>query len=197
MGFFNLFSGFFFGGLKLGGKGILYIFKYILSYTIPFIQYCAQICFDYLFNFNTIKAYINIDENIWMQTNMTLTYIQKTMPSIKPNNKIFLICLVLYFIITLSIFFNFVTIFFNPNCVYIFFAQNLILLISFIFYNGSEGFFNMLFASNNLQLFVVYFLIMIISLCIPKKFIISIILSVILIIANIFLLANLNFFGDI
>ena len=86
---------------------------------------------------------------------------------------------------------------YSSNCVYIFFAQNLILLISFIFYNGSEGFFNMLFASNNLQLFVVYFLIMIISLCIPKKFIISIILSVILIIANIFLLANLNFFGDI
>ena len=191
----NWFSGYFLKGIKLGGRGILSIFKYIFSYVILFIQYCAQVCLNYLFNFEILKKYINIDQNIWEQAKITISYFRKIMPPINPNYKIFLVCLVLYFLIILSIIFNFLTIFLNPNCAYIFFFQNLLLLISFFFYHGSEEFFNVLLTSDNFQIFIIFFLIMIVSICIPKKkIIISIFLSIILIIANIFLLANLNFF---
>jgi len=198
MGLMNWFTGYIFKGFKLGGKGILSVFKYIFSYIIPFIQYCAQTCFNYLFRFDTIKKYINIDQNILEQAKMILSYLKKMIPSINQNYKIFLTCLVLYFIIILSLIFNFLTIFLNPNCVYVFIFQNLLLLISFFFYYGSEEFFNILLTSDNLQIFIIIFFIMIVSIYVPKKnIIISIFLSVILIITNIFLLANLNFFENL
>lgn len=166
---FDIYFNYFLKGIKLGGRGILSIFKYIFSYAIPFIQYCAQICLNYLFNFEIIKKYINIDQNIWEQAKITVSYFRKIMPPVNPSYKIFFICLVLYFIIILSIVFNFLTIFLNPNCAYIFFFQNLLLLISFFFYHGSEEFFNILLTSDNFQIFIIFFLIMIVSIFIPKK----------------------------
>ena len=94
MGLMNWFTGYIFKGFKLGGKGILSVFKYIFSYIIPFIQYCAQTCFNYLFRFDTIKKYININQNILEQAKMILSYLKKMIPSINQNYKIFLTCLV-------------------------------------------------------------------------------------------------------
>ena len=175
-------------------KGIGYVIKYIFKNALSLVQFLAKNILNYLFGFRFINQYFNINEYISGQIKIVICYIQKKI-LFNANYKLFTLCLILYFLILISSIINFISVFSNPNSIYIFIFLNIILLLSFIFYNGSKDFFDILLIDDNINFFVIFFTVIFLSICIPKNFILSIPLSIILIFSNIYFLVNFKFIG--
>ena len=175
-------------------NGVGYVIKYIFKNALSLVQFLAKKILNYLFGFRFINQYFIINEYISGQIKIVIHYIQKKI-LFNANYKLFTFCLILYFLILISAIMNSILVFSSPNSVYIFIFLNIILLLSFIFYSGSKDFFDILLIDDNLNFFVVFFTVIFISICIPKNIILSIPLSIILILTNIFFLVNFKFTG--
>ena len=142
-----------------------------------------------------IKFYFNINENILQQIKIVIRYLQKKI-LLNANHELSYICYIIYMLSFISFGINFMTIFLSQNSVYILIFLNIIYLLSFIFYRGSEYFFELILIDSNLNFFVIFFAVIFISIYSPKNIILSTPLNIILIIFNIYLFFMLKFDND-
>ena len=141
-----------------------------------------------------IKNFFNIDinENVLQQTKIVIRYLHKKI-IFNANNKLFYACYIIYILSLISFMINFMTIFLSPNSVNILIFLNIIYLLSFIFCRGSEDFFELILIDDNLKFFVIFFVVIFISMLTPKNIILLTPLNIILIIFNIYLICVLKF----
>ena len=141
-----------------------------------------------------IKNFFNIDinENVLQQTKIVIRYLHKKI-IFNANNKLFYACYIIYILSLISFMINFMTIFLSPNSVNILIFLNIIYLLSFIFYRGSEYFFELILIDDNLKFFFIFFVVIFLSMLTPKNIILLTPLNIILIIFNIYLICVLKF----
>ena len=175
-------------------QGILdFLFDKIKSLFIHIIMIVRK-KLDFLL-FNNIKKIIFINNFFLTSIRNILLTMNIYMLSIKPNNFFFVVCLLIYITIWFAFLFNLSTIFINPsNSVNVLLLQNIILLMCSLFYNGSGWFLEISLNLEKLNFLIYFFLITIISIFLPKNYILHLFLIIILFISNLFILFNLVLF---
>ena len=175
-------------------QGILdFLFDKIKSLFIHIIMIVRK-KLDFLL-FNNIKKTIFINNFFLTSIRNILLTMNIYIPSIKPNSFFFVVCLLIYITIWFAFLFNLSTIFMNPsNSVNVLLLQNIILLMCSLFYNGSGWFLEISLNLEKLNFLIYFFLITIISIFLPKNYILHLFLIIILFISNLFILFNLVLF---
>ena len=175
-------------------QGILdFLFDKIKSLFIHIIMIVRK-KLDFLL-FNNIKKIIFINNFFLTSIRNILLTMNIYIPSIKPNSFFFVVCLLIYITIWFAFLFNLSTIFINPsNSVNVLLLQNIILLMCSLFYNGSGWFLEISLNLEKLNFLIYFFLITIISIFLPKNYILHLFLIIILFISNLFILFNLVLF---
>lgn len=177
-------------------NGVNILFEKINNYFIYFIKKILnriQNDLRVLTRSDKLREYLNIDEKNLTQIQEIIFYL-KMYIKIKPNLKWFFICIIVYGFCWLYILSNFIIVFILPsNFIYAFCFQSIVLLLCLILYYGSDEFFDVISIGENLVIFLIFILIILSSLFIPKKYLLSLFFNISLIAINIFLLINLNF----
>ena len=138
------------------------------------------------------KDMIKIDDNVLSEIYNNLLKIKIYIPDIESNYKLLFCFVFLYIFNTLYILTNIHNIIIFPSSFfYNLWFNNIFLLSCFVSYYGSVMFYDLFISKENLSVSVLFVLLMFVTILIPKKYIISLIFCVVLIILNILILINL------
>lgn len=179
--------------IKNGFNILFWNTEYYLKNAVGNIITTIQSQLRVLLRFDKIRKYIMNEENL-AQIQKILFYLDEITPYTKPSLMLFFICACIYCFCWIYIIANFIFMLFSPyHFIYVFCIQNIAFPLCFFFYYGSVEFFNVNYMGENLILFFMSVAMVFLSILIPKKYFLCLILDIILIIVNIFLLINLNF----
>lgn len=161
---------------------ILRLFKDVFIYTL--VSITEAIGFK--------KDMIKINDDDLSKIYNNLSNLKKYIPDVKPNFKLLCSFTFLYVFNTLYILTSMHNVIIFPTSFfYNLWFNNIFLLLCFIFYYGSIAFYDIFISKKNLSISVLFISSMLVTIFLPKKYIITIIICVILIILNIFMLINL------
>ena len=165
------------------------IFNYILCLFKDIFIYILNLIIEAM---GFKKDMIKINDDVLSEIYNNLLYFKKYIPDVKSNFKL-LFCFTLFYIFnTLYILISMHNIIIFPSSFfYNLWFNNIFLLLCFIFYYGSITFYDIFISKENLSISILFVLLMLVTILLPKKYIITIFFCIVLIILNIFLLINL------
>lgn len=168
---------------------VFHIFNYILGLFKKMLIYVLTLIIEIMgFKKNMIK----IDDDILSDIHNNLSYFKIYIPDVKPNFKLLFCFILLYIFNTLYIITSVHNIIIFPSSFfYNLWFNNIFLLLCFIFYYGSIMFYDIFISKENLSISSLFVLLMLVTIFLPKRYIVDIIFCIVLIVSNIFILINL------
>ena len=190
--YLNMFKNFFVDKIIGYTKGLLdfsswanKIIDFIFSNILPFFRYTIV----EIVGIDDIKKKIKIDYNRLIPIKKFLLDLKKCIPHIKRDNKLLLICTFIYFLSILGFLINPINLIMPSTTNRFLIFLNIVLLLCFLFYLGSDTLFEYFFDEKNLVFSLIYIISTTIAIFMPKTKIISFLINPVLLASNIFMLS--------